>query len=400
MPRTVFNRAAVCLAFAMLGCASALSAQDAANVVSSEISISRERAEIKLELDNGRKLTVATVAGAARTLQRGGVPGDEIVTLGVERGDAIDRSWRDLLNRAMEAQTDELQPMLRAWESPAPGGAELDRALEAGLAGGAAAPTPPAAAVAPGMHDSVTRLKSRIELLQEELESARSDAIAATRKGRGHDWFAPVRHVVRGVSGVFSLLVTMTVLFGIGFVTVMLGGRKYIEGVADTVRAGIGRSFLVGLAGSFLLLPVFVLGIIALAISIVGIPALIVWIPLFPLGAAAAVLLGYLGVAHAAGESWAERRYYGSEWFTRANSYYFMGSGLALLGALFFAANIITMAGPWLGFINNILNFFGVILTWAAATIGFGAVLISRGGSRLGSNDASVDSSVYSEANV
>jgi hypothetical protein len=399
MPRTVFNRAAVC-AFALLAFGSALWAQDGGNIVSSEISISRERAEIKLELDNGRKLTVATIAGASRALQRGGVPGDESVTLGVERGGAIDRSWRELLNRAMDAQTSELQPLLRAWESPAPGGAELDRALEAGLDGSAVAPPAPPAAVAPGMNDSVTRLQSKIELLQEELEEARGDAIAATRKGRGPDWFAPLRHVWRGVSGVFSLLVTFTVLFGIGFVTVMFGGRKYIEGVADTVRAGIGRAFLVGLAGSFLLLPVFVLGIIALAISIVGIPALIVWIPLFPLGAAAAVLLGYLAVAHAAGESWAERRYYGSEWFTRANSYYFMASGLALLGALFFAANVITMAGPWLGFINNILNFFGVILTWAAATIGFGAVLISRGGSRLGGGNAPLDSSVYSEANV
>jgi hypothetical protein len=400
MLRTVFNRAAVCLAFGLLAFGSALRAQDTGKVVSSEIAISRERAEIKLELDNGRKLTVATVAGAPRALQRSGVPGDEIVTLGVERGDAVDRSWRDLLNRAMDAQTSDLQPMLRDWASPAPAGAELDRVLEAGLDGSAVATPAPAAPVAPGMNDSVVRLQSRIELLQEELEEARGDAIAATRKGRGHDWFAPLRHVWRGVSGIFSLLVTFTVLFGIGFATVMFGGRKYIEGVADTVRAGIGRSFLVGLAGSFLLLPVFVLGIIALAISIVGIPALIVWIPLFPLGTAAAVLLGYLAVAHAAGESWAERRYYGSEWFTRANSYYFMASGLALLGALFFAANVITMAGPWLGFINNILNFFGVILTWAAATIGFGAVLISRGGSRLGDKDAGADSAVYSEANV
>ena len=400
MPRIVSNRAAGCLAFALLGLVSALPAQDAGNVVSSEIAISRERAEIKLELDNGRKLTVATIAGAPRALQRSGVPGDEILTLGVERGDAVDRSWRDLLNRAIEAQTSELQPLLRAWESPAPAGAELDRALEAGLDGGAVAPATGPAAVAPGMNDSVTRLHTRIELLQEELDEARGRAVAATRKDRGHDWFAPLRHVGRGISGIFSLIVTYTVLFGMGFVTVMFGGRKYIEGVADTARAGIGRSFLVGLAGSFLLLPVFVLGIIALAISIVGIPALIVWIPLFPLGAAAAVLLGYLGVAHAAGESWAERRYYGSEWFTRANSYYFMAAGLALLGGLFFAANVITMAGPWLGFINNILNFFGVILTWAAATIGFGAVLISRGGSRLGGSDASLDSSVYSEANV
>ncbi|HEY0305045.1 MAG TPA: hypothetical protein VGC44_08725, partial [Longimicrobiales bacterium] len=40
------------------------------------------------------------------------------------------------------------------------------------------------------------------------------------------------------------------------------------------------------------------------------------------------------------------------------------------------------MAGPWLDFIKGLLFFFGVVLTWAAATVGFGAVLISRGGSR------------------
>jgi hypothetical protein len=56
------------------------------------------------------------------------------------------------------------------------------------------------------------------------------------------------------------------------------------------------------------------------------------------------------------------------------------------------------MAGPWLGFINNILNFFGVIVTWAAATIGFGAVLISRGGKRT--SEAAVETTSYSEANV
>jgi hypothetical protein len=350
-------------------------------ITSSEIAISRERAEIKLEMADGRKLTFATATGAAPMQRIGSAGGDETLVLGVKRGDAVDRSWRDLLNAAMEADATVLAGLLRDWKSPDAAGTTFDAAVDAAL-GGLPSPVVPAA-VAPGMNDSVVRLESKIQQLEEELKAR--EAAAENRKARtrsGPDWLAPLRHVAHGITAIFALLVTYAVLFGLGFVVVMFGGRKYIEGVADTVRQGVGRSFLVGLAGEFLLIPVFVLGIIALAISIVGIPALLIWIPLFPLGACLAVLLGFLGVAHSAGEAWAERQYNGSEWFTRANSYYFMAAGLTLLSALFFAANVISMAGPWLGFINNILNFLGVVVTWAAATVGLGAVLISRAGSR------------------
>lgn len=354
-------------------------------ITSSEIAISRDRAEIKLEMDDGRKLTFATTTGAAASpLQRiGEQSGDQTLTLGVKRGDPVDRTWRDLLNAAMEADATLLGTLLRDWNSPDATGTTFDAAIDAALTG-QAAPSAPAAPVAPGMGDSVVRLETKIEQLERELKEARGDAITVKRERRGPDWLAPLRHVARGITGIFSLLITYAVLFGLGFVTVMFGGRKYIEGVADTVRQGVGRSFLVGLAGAFLLIPVFVLGIIALAISIVGIPALLIWVPLFPIATLLAILLGFLGVAHSAGEAWAERQYNGGEWFSRANSYYFMAAGLALMSALFIAANVITMAGPWLGFLNNILNFLGVVVTWAAATIGLGAVLISRGGSRTG----------------
>ena len=408
MYRTASNRvraglATLVLALAPYAASPAVAQQTTGKILSSEISISRERAEIKLEMDDGRKATLATVAGAGSGMQVSGSPTDALITLSVQRGDAVDRSWRELLNRAMDAASGDLPVLLRDWTAPAASGNELDHALEnvlnpAGATAAMTAPAAPAAPVAPGLNDSVSRLETRIESLQEQLENARNDAISASRRHRGPDWLAPLRHVGRGISGIFATLVTYAVLFGIGFAIVMFGGRKYLEGVADTARAGMGRSFLVGLAGSFLLVPVFVLGVIALAISIVGIPALIVWIPLFPVATVAAVVLGFLGVAHAVGEAWAERRYYGSEWFTRANSYYFMVTGLALLSCLFIGAHVITMAGPWLGFINNILNFFGVIVTWAAATIGFGAVLISRGGKRT--SEAAVETTSYSEANV
>lgn len=360
-----------------------------AQVVSSEIAISRDRAEIKLELDNGRKVVIATTAGAehSRTLPlRRAVSGnEESLTLEVPRGDAVDRSWRNLLDSLMDANSAEIGTMLRDWTAPSSSGSEFDRAIEAALAAGAPAITPPRANAVAGQADLQRErdsLARELERALDRLNEVRDEGASGSGRHRGPDWLAPVRHVARGITGIFSVLVTYTVLFGIGFVMVMFGGRKYIEAVAETATFGMGRAFLVGLAGSFLLIPVYVLGIIALAISIVGIPALLIWIPLFPVGALLAALLGFLGVAYSLGESWAEKRYYGSEWFNRANSYYFMASGLALLSAFFIAANVMTMAGPWLGFLNNMLNFFGIVVTWIAATIGLGAVLISRGGLR------------------
>ena len=388
--------------------------QGLSRVLSSEIAISRERAEIQLELDNGRKVTLATTTGPAtggRGRASGAAPlqrtvtasGDELLVLQVERGSTVDRSWRDLLNAAMDATPETLATLMRDWTAPGnnSGAQAFDAAIAHALAGASAAPMAPAAPVAPGViDDSVVKLESKIQQLEEQLDDAREHAIEARNERRGPDWMAPFRRVWQGISGIFAVLITYIVLFGIGFVAILFGARKYLEGVADTVRASVGRSFLVGLAGSFLLIPVFVLGCIALAISIVGIPALLVWVPLFPVGAVVAVVLGFLGVAHSAGESWAERNYYGSDWFRRGNSYYFMMTGLMLLGALFFAGNVVHMAGPWLDFIKGLLFFFGVVLTWAAATVGFGAVLISRGGSRPVSATAEQASLFTEDANV
>jgi hypothetical protein len=46
------------------------------------------------------------------------------------------------------------------------------------------------------------------------------------------------------------------------------------------------------------------------------------------------------------------------------------------------------------------LFFFGVVLTWAAATVGFGAVLISRGGSRPATPVTEQSSLFTEDANV
>lgn len=359
---------------------------EATRIVSSEIAVSRGVAELKLELSNGRKLTLSTLASDSRGVQQGrtsGSPGDlnQVLSLGVRRGDPLDRSWRALLNEAMDTPTDELARKLTAWEAPE-GGQPLDDLLENALDGAPMPAVQAEAPAAPELGDSLNKLHEKIIQLEQELEEEHVQAEAWEPRRRGPDWFSPLRHVGRGLAGIISLLVMFAVLFGLGFAVVFFGGRKHLEEVAEATRHATFRSFLVGLAASFLVFPVYILGAIVLAVSIVGIPLLLVWLPAFPLVVVLSGIVGYLAVAHATGEAMAERRFYGGDWFSRANSYYYLLTGLGLLLALFLAAHVMQLLGPWLGFVHGILMFLGVVLTWAACTTGFGAVLITRAGSR------------------
>lgn len=377
-----------------------------ADILSSEISVSRESASLRLELAGGRVVELAVRDGGAY------VDGTRIGDAG--RGGSVDRAWRDLLNRGMDVPSSELPELLSAWDAPGDIGARMNQALRAALlAAEAAEPAdtadPPAdALVAPGLSSSDTlgRLLDRISELEEERARLAEVRVVAERRTarraeRATRSASPFRHISEGMAGIFSLIVTYFVLFAIGVGVVFFGGRRYIEGVADTARRATTRSLLVGLAASFLVIPAFVLGIIALVVSIVGIPGLLVWVPGFPLAVVLAVLLGYLGVAHAAGEALAERRFYASDWFRRGNSYYFLLSGLGLLLAFYLAGNVVHMAGPWLRVIRGLLMFLGFVTSFLALTIGFGAVLLSRGGSRpMGADGRYEEPDLFTEEEV
>jgi hypothetical protein len=366
---------------AVAACALPTFAQQPAPVLSSESLVSRNEATLRLELASGRNVQLS--------LRNNQIFVDGNSIGAAARGSELDRSWRELLTKAREAPADELPQLLAAWQPPvgeADVGVRFKQSISAVLtsASGAVPVEAPATGVAPAVapiSDSVARLVSRIGQLEQtvaELESVRVQRVREARSFRRN----PFRHITEGIAGVFAIMVGYVVLFGIGFLVIMFGGRRYIEGVGDTARQAPGRSLLVGLAASFLVIPAFILGALALIISIVGIPAILIWIPAFPLAVLGAAVLGYLGVAHAAGEAFAERRFYVTDWFQRGNSYYFLLSGLGLLLAFFLASQVVHMAGPWLNFISGILIFFGVVTTIGSVATGFGAVLISRAGTR------------------
>ncbi|MEO5510546.1 MAG: hypothetical protein ABIV28_03550, partial [Longimicrobiales bacterium] len=394
-----------------------VSAQKSApEIVSQQISLSRTEAALRIERSDGRTVDIAIHGGQAylNGTNVGGAP----------RSGELDRSFRELLSQITDAQSSAVPGLLKSW-SPNHGTAaatRLDRALEEAATGvipaaspeAPAAPDAPNAPGAPGLdaqdaaengipsEDSVERLNDRISELQGMVDNLQDDegsaSVDVTRRGRWNP--GPFYSLRRGLADVFSVLVLYVILFALAVAVIAFGGRKYIEGVADTARQMTMRSWLVGLAATFLVIPAFVLGIIALTISIVGIPALLAWVPLFPLAVVLSLALGYLAVAHAAGESLAERRFYVNDWFKRGNSYYFIINGLGVLLAMFIAAGVVEMAGPWFGFIRGLLLFLGVVCTWAAFTVGFGAVLVSRAGTRPLGKAPAFDDFVEEESHV
>lgn len=189
-------------------------------------------------------------------------------------------------------------------------------------------------------------------------------------------WFDPIR---RGFAGLVSTVALGLVLAGLGAVLVFYG-RPYLETVSDTLRSSTARSAGIGLAAAFLIIPAFVVMVVALAVSIVGIPVLLLAIPLYPLAIATAAGLGTLAAAHAIGERTAEQqgRVFQPGW---NNSYAYLFTGLAMLLAPLIVADLVAMTG-FLGFIGTLLKVMSFAVLWVVTTAGFGAVILSRAGTR------------------
>jgi peptidoglycan/LPS O-acetylase OafA/YrhL len=116
-------------------------------------------------------------------------------------------------------------------------------------------------------------------------------------------------------------------------------------------------------------------------VSIIGIPVAIAWLPLFPLAAFVAGIVGYLAVARNTGEWLAESDYPWTHWIRRSNPLVTTVGGLVGLMLLFIAANVVSMA-PFLSIVTGLLVATGCIVTVLAIEIGLGAVILTRAGRR------------------
>lgn len=215
--------------------------------------------------------------------------------------------------------------------------------------------------------------------IRDELRSEiRSEIRAAARGDQGRRGESVFGRVFGGIGGAVSHFFSVIVVGLIGAAVVHFAGPN-LDAVAETARRTPTRALMVGTAGAFLILPAFVLGIVALAISIVGIPALILWIPLFPVAVVLGVGLGFLAVFRNVG-IWVARQdapYLG--WVRLTNPVTLIAGGALALAAPSIAAELVSVF-PWTGALEMVLRASAIVLTAVVGLLGFGSVLLTRAG--------------------
>lgn len=228
--------------------------------------------------------------------------------------------------------------------------------------------------------ESEIRSRMRDEIRSEVRRELRDEIRGAARGGARTGFMAPFSRVFRGIAGLVENLVFILFVGLLGMGALAFAPRN-LEVVAETARRSPGRAAMVGLAGTFLLVPVWILGAIALAVSIVGIPVMIAWLPLFPLAALAAAILGYLAVAKNVGEWMADSDLRYTDWIRKSNPLTTVVGGVVGLTIFSIGANVLGIV-PFFGFFKGLLTFVGVMASLVAIQVGFGAVLLTRAGKR------------------
>jgi hypothetical protein len=366
-------------------------------VVSNQLAISQTEAALHLEFADNGTLEIALRDGSIV------IDGDERGSF--VRGDALDTAWRGLLAEIVSLSDGPLGEALRDWEAPSSledGALELaqlldltlEDALESDNISASAEPEVVVDATAPGvglnvqeLEDLADRLRLEIEQefrgeIEQELrseieEELREEFGGAVELSRG---YRPFRALGRGIAEVAGDLIAFLVLSLLALGAVYFASDN-LEIVASEAQRNPMRAGMVGLAGAFLVLPTWVLGCVALVASLVGIVALPFWALLFPVAVALGAGLGYLAVARNLGEWVASKNISGLEWLRPTNTFYAITAGIGALLAFFVSASILDIL-PFFGFFSGLLATLGTMATVATVLIGFGAVLLTRGGRR------------------
>ncbi len=163
----------------------------------------------------------------------------------------------------------------------------------------------------------------------------------------------------------------LAILAAIG-VVVVLFARSNLEGVADGIERNFGRAFLVGIAAELAVLPaLLMLIVVLLLIPIVGWALLPFACIGFLIAVAGALALGFLAMAQVTGEALMRRTQRTAGGLERV-----VFVGLVAYMSLWIVAALLAWNAP----AGATVRIIAVLLTWVAATVGFGATILSRGG--------------------
>jgi hypothetical protein len=182
---------------------------------------------------------------------------------------------------------------------------------------------------------------------------------------------------LEGIGGLMMTVVWIVILGALASLIYLLA-RRPVERMSYRVAKSPWKAALVGLVAQILFLPVLVLTVVLLAVSIIGIPLLLV-VPFALVALAIGVLVGFTAVARNVGSS-AESRF----GWQHDNPYIAVAVGVGLIMLVSFFASALGVAGGPLKIFAAILWILGFVIQYAAWTVGFGALLLTRFGTRYG----------------
>ncbi len=172
-------------------------------------------------------------------------------------------------------------------------------------------------------------------------------------------------------------------LFGFLACFALLIARTPIARIEQAVAVEPWKAGLVGLLIQMLFIPVFILTIVILVISIVGIPLVFVVAPLEIAALLIALVMGFTGVAYRVGR-WAEVRF----GWRQQSTFALLIVGLLGIWALTIVGRFVSMGGWSVWFLSSALLLAGFLVEYVAWTVGLGAAVITRLGSRPGTGGA------------
>ncbi len=167
----------------------------------------------------------------------------------------------------------------------------------------------------------------------------------------------------------------LVLLIGLLGCLVMLLAPRLLQRVEQKVVQEPWKSGLVGFLGQMLFIPLFVIVLVVLLVSIIGIPLAILWIPMAILGCLLVSFLGYSAVALRIGR-WAEQRF----GWNLGGPYVALLFGVILINGWAIAGEALSWGWGPLKIISFMFVFMSFILCYATWTIGFGAALLTRFG--------------------
>lgn len=166
---------------------------------------------------------------------------------------------------------------------------------------------------------------------------------------------------------------TVMLLIGLG---VLVFAAPYLEGVVDVLEQSFWRSFVTGLLGELGVLPVLLLVVVGLAVTVIGVLLIPFAVVAVVLAVAGLLTLGFIAMARYTGGGIGSRNALALS--TRGSSLRGVLIGLTLYLGLWIAAAALVNV-PVAGVA---LRVAAVLATFVAATTGFGAAILSRGGTR------------------